>query len=51
MGHSVVVTANGDTYDMNPVTTNYAWSASLNVFSGPTPVKPETWGSVKARYR
>ena len=29
MGHSVVVTANGDTYDMNPATTNYAWTASL----------------------
>lgn len=47
---NVVVTANGDlwgaSYCAGP------WTHVGNVFSsGPTPVKQETWGGVKARYR
>lgn len=29
----------------------YGACSSTNAFTGPTPATPETWGSVKARYR
>ena len=47
-GGLFVVTANGDFYERG----ENGWSLRNNIFAGaPTNAKPESWGSVKARYR
>jgi len=43
-----VYTSNGDVYYTPDG--GFTWQRRSNVFAGPTPAKPDTWGSVKARY-
>ena len=46
------VTANGDVYTMVPCNEPASWHFSGNIFGGgPTPVRAESFGAVKARYR
>lgn len=45
----IAMLANGDVYEFNA--SQESWTPAGNVFAGaPTNAKPETWGSVKARY-
>ena len=49
-GGYLAVTAGGDVYATG--NSGRAWTRVGNVFtSAPTNAKPETWGSVKARYK
>ncbi len=46
----IVITENGDIYSNGGLVSPYSHVG--NVFSGgPTPLKQESWGQVKARYR
>jgi hypothetical protein len=50
--YAAVVTANGDVYGSISAGGNLAtWTHTGNVFTGPTPVQQESFGSLKAKYR
>jgi hypothetical protein len=44
-----VVCANGDVYGASA--SEGPWRLLTNVFSGPTPAQPTTFGAIKAKYR
>ena len=56
-GRVYVMTSSGDVFERDMGSSSCQATSALqpmgNVWSGsgPTPAKPETWGSVKARYR